>query len=309
MQNELTFSPIKDWSDDDVWQYLMQYENSWGHSNEELLTMYRGATADNECPLVRSVDTPSCGKSRFGCWVCTLVERDKSMAAMIHNDDEKAWMLPLLQFRDDFGDHETDRTRREFCRMTGELKLHNDRLVHGPYKKEIREAWLKRLLEMELFIQQNGPEWFREYKLITDEELCEIRRIWIEEKSEFDDSLPQIVKEASGRQLHFKKYVTAFSVNEYGVLKELCEKTYGKEELMFKMTSSLLEIERRDISSKFRSGIGKRLSRAIESNFYMNEDDALSYAKMFKNRKDATLQEMLGTDANDEIEGEDIDEN
>ena len=31
---------------------------------------------------------PTCGQSRFGCWVCTMVEKDKSMEAMISNDDE-----------------------------------------------------------------------------------------------------------------------------------------------------------------------------------------------------------------------------
>lgn len=309
MQNELTFSPIKDWTDDDVWQYLMQYKNAWGHSNEELLAMYRGATADNECPLVRSTDTPSCGKSRFGCWVCTLVERDKSMAAMIQNDDEKAWMLPLLQFRDDFGDHETDRSRREFCRMTGAIKLHNDRLVHGPYKKEIREAWLCKLLEIELFIQKNGPEWFKDYRLITDEELREIRRIWIEEKCEFDDMLPKIYKEVTGKELAVKKYISAFSSNEYSALSHICDKLYGKEELIFKMISILLETERKEINGKFRAGIGKKLSSIIEANFYKNEEDALSYARGFRNRKDVTLQEMLGVEIEDAVEGEDIDEN
>jgi DNA sulfur modification protein DndC len=42
-----------------------------------------GPSADNECPLVVDTSTPSCGNSRFGCWVCTMVERDRSMEAMI----------------------------------------------------------------------------------------------------------------------------------------------------------------------------------------------------------------------------------
>jgi DNA sulfur modification protein DndC len=29
-----------------------KYPNPWGHSNTDLFTMYRGATADNECPMV-----------------------------------------------------------------------------------------------------------------------------------------------------------------------------------------------------------------------------------------------------------------
>ncbi len=42
---------MEDWTDDDVWAFLMQYKNPWGYSNMDLMTMYRGATADNECPL------------------------------------------------------------------------------------------------------------------------------------------------------------------------------------------------------------------------------------------------------------------
>jgi len=308
MQNELSFTPIKDWLDDDVWQYLMQFKNPWGHSNEDLLTMYRGATSDGECPLVRSTDTPSCGKSRFGCWVCTLVERDKSMAAMIQNDDEKAWMLPLLQFRDDFGDHETDRLRREFSRLTGSIQLYNDRLVHGPYKKEIREHWLRTLLEMELYIQGNGPDWFKEYRLITDEELMEIRRIWIEEKYEFDDSLPRIYFEVTGKELNVKKYVSPFTSTEYDVLKEVCSDTYQSEELLFKMVASLLEVERKEISSRYRSGVMKKLTNIIQANYYKDEDDALNYARSFKNRQEVTLQEVFGHELDDSAREDDIDE-
>lgn len=99
--NSYVFTPIENWSDDEVWQYLMQYENPWGHSNKELLAMYSGASQDGECPLVLDTSSPSCGNSRFGCWVCTLVSEDRSMAAMIQNDSEKAWMQPLLDFRND----------------------------------------------------------------------------------------------------------------------------------------------------------------------------------------------------------------
>ena len=77
LANELVFSPLEAWSDDDVWVFLMQYKNPWGYSNMDLMTMYRGATADNECPLMVDRSLPSCGKSRFGCWVCTMVESDK----------------------------------------------------------------------------------------------------------------------------------------------------------------------------------------------------------------------------------------
>ena len=66
----LVLSPLEDWSNDDVWLFLMQVENPWGYQNKDLLTMYQGASEDGECPLVVDTSTPSCGDSRFGCWVC-----------------------------------------------------------------------------------------------------------------------------------------------------------------------------------------------------------------------------------------------
>jgi DNA sulfur modification protein DndC len=117
------YTPIGTWSNDDVWQFLMQVKNPWGYNNKDLLGMYQGATADGECPLVVDSNTPSCGDSRFGCYVCTMVSQDKSMKAMIQNDNEKEWMLPLLELRDKYLNIENDSFRREFWRMDGKLTV------------------------------------------------------------------------------------------------------------------------------------------------------------------------------------------
>ena len=98
LPNSLVYSPIEDWSNDDVWLFLMQFPNPWGHTNKSLLGMYQGASADGECPLVVDTSTPSCGSSRFGCWVCTVVDQDRSMEAMIKNDEEKVWMRRCWRF-------------------------------------------------------------------------------------------------------------------------------------------------------------------------------------------------------------------
>ncbi len=122
------YSPIEAWSNDDVWLYLNQVKNPWDWSNQELMGMYAGATSGGECPLVVDTSTPSCGDSRFGCWVCTLVDKDKSMGAMIQNDVEKEWMLPLLDLRNhlDPRDNEgfrNDTASRDFRRINGSLTL------------------------------------------------------------------------------------------------------------------------------------------------------------------------------------------
>jgi DNA sulfur modification protein DndC len=132
LPNSLIYSPIEDWTDEDVWLYLHTFPNPWSakgkNLNKDLFRIYRGATADNDCPLVVDTSTPSCGGSRFGCWVCTLVDRDKSMEAMILNDDEKSWMEPLLELRDELdfrseAKRKKERANRDFRRMSGRVEL------------------------------------------------------------------------------------------------------------------------------------------------------------------------------------------
>src|SRR4051812_312111 len=145
LPNSLVYTPIEDWSNDDVWLYLMQVKNPWGHDNKTLLGMYQGASEGGECPLVIDTSTPSCGSSRFGCWVCTVVEKDRSMEAMIKNDEEKVWMTPLLELRNEL-DKPDDRDRRDFRRMNGSVQLFHGRTIPGPYTKEWRGGSGRRVL-------------------------------------------------------------------------------------------------------------------------------------------------------------------
>ena len=279
LANELVFSPLAEWTNDDVWIFLMQYKNPWGNSNHELLSLYRGATADNECPLMVEKDIPSCGKSRFGCWVCTMVEKDKSMEAMITNDEEKVWMKPLLDFRNEFGDQSQDRERRSFRRMDGHLQGSYRTLYHGPYKKEYREAWLKRLLEIQTEINRNGPEGFRTLELITLPELRAIRRIWVHEKHEFDDTLPKIYEEVLEKPFPDPKWVSAgsYGQDEWETLKETCNDLAPDEALAFEMMYTLIDVENHASSTNNRKGILDEIEKSLRKTFYSDEADALAY--------------------------------
>ena len=279
LANELVFSPLEDWTNDDVWVFLMQYKNPWGTPNSDLLTLYRGATADNECPLMHEKNLPSCGKSRFGCWVCTMVEKDKSMEAMIANDYEKEWMTPLLEFRNEFGNPIGDRERRSFRRMNGKLQGSYGQLYHGPYKKEIREKWLTKLLTIQKTIQETGPEEFKDYNLITIEELREIRRIWVFEKHEFDDSLPVIYKEVTGKDFYDPTWIRSetFGKEEWDVLQEVCKDLYPEEELSFEMMYKLIDTENRANNMNQRKGLLDALEDCVRTTFYKDEKDATEY--------------------------------
>lgn len=296
------FTPIADWSNDDVWQYLMQVKNPWGYRNKDLLGMYQGATADGECPLVVDTSTPSCGDSRFGCYVCTLVEQDKSMEAMIRNDHEKEWMTPLMEFRNKYLDIKEDRQHRDFRKMNGSLMVHNGRLVHGPYKQYYRERLLKALLQASQEVRAaayrgEAPELVKDFQGISLEELEEIRRIWVVEKHEIEDRLPHIYEEAMGEPYPGKPFNDGSTLNAEDVqlLREICEEEGDEEGIRFQLIRELLHIEERHRTMARRSGLFKELDKAMEKGAFSSSKEAEEFAL----RRQSALQaarEMIQED-------------
>lgn len=285
----LVYTPIEEWSNDEVWMYLMQNENPWGHTNKALLTMYSGASEDGECPLVVDTSTPSCGDSRFGCWVCTLVDKDKSMSAMIQNDDEKDWMLPLLEFRNNYldfrpkdgsRDEQTDRERRDFRRMNGSITLYNDRAVHGPYTQDSRIELLRELLVAQEDVRELGREkgikHAENMDLIHLDELEEIRRIWVMDKHETEDILPVVYEEATKRPYPGKALGEnlVFGRDELVLLKEVC----GDDRIHYELARELLDVERQYRTMSRRAGLFNAIDGAISRGFFDGEDDATQFA-------------------------------
>ncbi len=270
LQNSYVYTPIETWSNDDVWMFLMQVRNPWGFPNKDLLTMYQGASADGECPLVIDSSTPSCGDSRFGCWVCTLVEKDKSMQAMIQNDQEKEWMLPLLELRNELD--ADDRQLRDFRRMNGSVQLFKDRVIPGPYTQSAREQWLRKVLQAQRHIQTHGPELVRNIELITLAELGEVRRLWVLEKHEIEDNLPHIYESVLGVSYPGGRIDDnlVLGAEEMAILREIC----GPDDLHFQLTRELLDVERQHRSMARRAGLFKALEQALRRGFYDSVDDA-----------------------------------
>lgn len=270
----LVFTPVEDWSSDDVWTFLMQVRNPWGQNNKDLLTMYQGASADGECPLVVDSSTPSCGDSRFGCWVCTMVEQDKSMAAMIMNDTEKAWMEPLLAFRNEL-DIPDDKPLRDFRRMSGTVTLFNDALVHGPYTQAARERWLTKLLQVQEHVRQHAPPELQGLELITLEELREIRRIWVVDKHEIEDRLPTIWRATTGREWPDGDFGDdqRFGPEELELLSETCGGG-----IRFQTVRELLDIEQQHRTRVRRAGLFGELVKALERGAHSTEEAATDAA-------------------------------
>jgi DNA sulfur modification protein DndC len=296
LPNSFVYSPLEDWTNDDVWLFLMQVRNPWGYNNKDLLTMYQGATDGGECPLVVDTSTPSCGDSRFGCWVCTLVEKDKSMHAMIQNDQEKEWMLPLLELRNQLDPPKTaegDRPLRDFRRMNGAVQLFNDRPIPGPYKQEVRADWLRKVLKAQNHIHENGPPEVGDLQLITLAELEEIRRIWVVEKHEIEDTLPALYEESTGERYPGGRIDDnlVMGAPEMKILKDLC----GTDELHFQLARELLSVEKQYKSMLRRAGLFDAMDDAFHRNFYENEDDAVARARHMRDAID-TVRVTATTD-------------
>ena len=283
LPNSYVYTPIENWGNDDVWQFLLQQnETPWGTDNNGLLEFYKGATKDRECPMAFTTGTASCGDSRFGCWVCTLVSQDRSMQAMIRNDHEKEWMQPLLEYRDSFNIKE-DRDRRDFRRIDGKVQLFKDRTIHGPYWQDDREDLLRRLLEVQEEVKAKKPGDVPDFDIITIDELKAIRQIWREDKDEVEDSLPRIFEEVTGKKFPAEQNDAghAFGWDEMQILKQIC----GDDKIHYQLVRGLISQSQKYRAMARRSGLFDALEQVITKHFYEDEEDAEERAKRYRDKK------------------------
>ncbi|MBW4039111.1 MAG: DNA phosphorothioation system sulfurtransferase DndC [Acidobacteria bacterium] len=257
------YTPIEEFSIDDVWTYLLQVPSPWGGNNRDLVTLYRNAQA-GECPLVVDTTTPSCGNSRFGCWVCTVVNRDASMEAMVENGEE--WLEPLLEFRNRLSalqDSALWPSIRKYKRRDGRVKSKDGApQPWGPYTIETRKDLLRGLLEVQRTIALSKPEAAGD--LITKSELEAIRTLWRLEEHDWADTVPQIYREQLGIALDWVRYETpVFSSEEQQSLNAICD----RHDLPMEMVAKLIELERSLQGMSRRASIQRRLASVFEEDW------------------------------------------
>ena len=170
LHNTYVYAPIKELLLEEVWYIINAIPCPWGFDNKILFNIYMDASADDyECPtVVTDKSHGSCGQSRFGCWVCTVVKDDKSMRSLIKNGRE--WMQPLYDFRIELDAERNVIENRMPFRRDGRRAV-NDM---GPYIFSYRANILRRLLEVQHELQQQDPK----IKLISDQELIAIQVNW-----------------------------------------------------------------------------------------------------------------------------------
>jgi DNA sulfur modification protein DndC len=259
LRGAYVYAPIADFSTDDVWTYLLQNPSPWGNNNRDLAALYRNASA-GECPLVIDTTTPSCGNSRFGCWVCTVARRDTSMEALIDNGEE--WMEPLLDFREWLMTTTEPERKREFRDIKGRdgrvVFKKDGTLAARTYTLDASKIMLEKVLQAQKAVRKDGPD--AEMELISVEELYEIRRLWCVERQDWEDSVPHIFHAVNGSDLNWPKDDDgAFDADQKELLSSLCQ----EHDVPFDLVARLLEVERQSTGMAKRAGVQKALQAVL----------------------------------------------
>lgn len=247
LPNAYVFAPIKDVTTNEVWQYLNQVHPPWGGTHKELVTLYRNANA-GDCPLVIDESTPSCGNSRFGCWTCTVVTKDKSMEGLIENGDE--WMAPLMEIRNYLVEsRDTPEVYRQKERRNGSI----DENRWGPYKFETRAEILRKVLEAQKIIQEEEP-----MELITHQEMALIQFYWFRDHY-FDIRVADIYNQVNNIEMKVSKHEQR-KMEELDMLKQLC----GSKNEEVKLISDLLDLQKSKVLLMRKRGLQADIENRIE---------------------------------------------
>jgi DNA sulfur modification protein DndC len=94
-ESRQVFCPLLDLTTKEIWRILLGTVCGQAFHANRLSMLYRDAAGG--CPSVFDPKGSPCGAGRFGCWTCTVVNRDHSGEALA----EEGWaaMAQLLQWR------------------------------------------------------------------------------------------------------------------------------------------------------------------------------------------------------------------
>jgi DNA sulfur modification protein DndC len=226
------------------------------------------------------------------------------MNAMIQNDEDKKWMIPLADFREKKLNTTDDFPNRDFRRLDKSLtsfqRKDGPSLIHGPYKQHYREELLLELLEAQTKIRSDAIEGMELFELITFEELEEIRRIWIEEKHEIEDSLPRIYKKATGEKYPSQSIDEGqiFKSEDLEILKEICKSIDDPDDIHYQMLREMLHVEQGYRGAYRRNGIFETLEKTVRQHAFLNKEDALAFKLTQANSgsNEVTLEELSDSD-------------
>ncbi|MDN5554504.1 DNA phosphorothioation system sulfurtransferase DndC [Prevotella sp.] len=255
--NTFTYAPIKELMLEEVWWVINALPSPWGFDNEILFKIYLDASADDyECPTVVTDDSHrSCGQSRFGCWICTVVKEDKSMSSLIKNGMN--WMKPLLDYRDRLVENRNVSDLRCTTRRNGQVAVDETGHNLGNYTMEYRIQMLRELLETQKIVQDSHSS----VKLITSQELIAIQVIWFRDGN-FTTTVNDIYNEVYGYSIPNME----IGLQERLILEKSCQ-----DPKHFKLIQELLALQKSKVLLMRKHGLQNDIEDRLDS--YVKEEE------------------------------------
>ena len=254
--NTFTYAPIKELYLEEVWYVLSKEPSPWGYDNDKLFQIYADASADDyECPtLITDKTQPSCGQSRFGCWVCTVVKEDKSMKALVEHGN--AWMAPMLAYRDLMVEGRNVSENRYATRRNGQAAVDAEGHNMGNYTCEYRTEMLKRLLILQRDLQKIKPH----MELVSNQELVAIQINWFRDGF-FTPKVTDIFNDVYKRTMPFEN----MQYEERLLLEQVCKDTPEDYHLI----NDLVSLQKSKTILMNNNGLQSDIERRLDN--YINE--------------------------------------
>lgn len=248
--NTYTYAPIKELMLEEVWWIINAIPSPWGFDNKILFKIYADASADDyECPTVVTDDKHrTCGQSRFGCWICTVVKEDKSMSSLIKAGVQ--WMKPLLEFRNRLVENRNVSELRCSTRRNGQIAVDETGHNMGNYTMDYRIQLLKELLQ----IQKDTQEYRSSIDLITTQELIAIQVIWYRDGN-FTKTVNDIYNEIYGYNIPNDQ----IGLEERLLLERCCSNEH------FQLINQLLALQKNKVLLMRKYGLQTDLENRLES--------------------------------------------
>jgi len=178
--------------------------------------------------MISNKEHKSCGQSRFGCWTCTVVKKDKSISAQIENGEE--WLIPLRDVRDWIQDQRNKKENRESFRRNG-LPAQNEM---GVVKLKHRAEILEKVFDAQKKINDMGID----LELINNQELIAIQ-VTCYRDLYFDYKVSNIFNKVFNKNLDMKEHNELIKKEEE-ILFSACENDKKK----FTLIQGLLKLEK-----------------------------------------------------------------
>ena len=208
------------------------------------------------------------------------------MEAMIDSGEE--WMIPLLDFRDWLAstqDPDVKPQQREYKGRNGRVRITDKGLLWRTYTLDFSKEMLKRLLETQAEVQEFDPR----FELISEKELREIRRLWLTERQDWEDALPQVFKEVSGRTIDWE----INDVSRPGRLElDLVTRVTQKHDVPVRLLQKLLDAEWQYYGMRRRGLIHKTIEQIVNEDWRTLEQVQTEAAEEHRKRAERAAESV-----------------